>query len=691
MMTMVRTLSRLQIAVVSVVVAAVGGAWTSSMAQITGYHDFSFGSTISAPTESKPESKLWFNDGVWWGVMFNSSLQGYDIYRLNLATQTWTDTGTAVDDRPQSIADALWDQASGKLYIVSNLHVNSAAPNSSPSNWGRLYRYTYNSATQSYVQDAGFPVTVTKGKEETLTVAKDSTGELWVAYVESSKVMVNHSVGSDNVWGTPFVLPVSATATSVSSDDIASIIAFGGNKIGVFWSNEKTDRDYFAIHVDGNAETTWLAEETAWGGGVNCTGQCADDHINLKTDSTGRVFVAAKTSFLGDSDPLIVLLVRSTDGTWSSSTESLHANTNTRGIVLLDEPHDRLYLFVASTEAGGNILYKSTSMSNPSFVASGQGDIFIDNPTDAHLNNPTSTKQNLTSSTGLVVLASDSTSHFYAHNFVDLNLPIITTASFAPTSGASGTSVVLTGTGFTGATSVKFNGVSASFTVNSDTQITTTVPASATTGPISVSNFAAAGTSTDPFTVVLGAPTITSISPSSGVVGASVTIKGTNYRADTAVAFNGTATSFVINSATKITATVPSGATTGKITVTNSGGTATSASIFKVKPVITSFSPTSGGIGAPVTINGTSFTGTTSVKFFNNKTATFNVVSDTQIDTTVPTGTTNGILKVTTPGGTASSSASFTVNCWHGSQLVTPVIFQQSGHGKKCAVLKNSF
>ena len=101
----------------------------------------------------------------------------------------------------------------------------------------------------------GFPVTVTKGKEETLTVAKDSTGELWVAYVQSSKVMVNHTVGSDGVWGTPFVLPVNAAATSVTNDDIASILAFGGDKIGVFWSNEKNDRDYFAVHVDGDAET----------------------------------------------------------------------------------------------------------------------------------------------------------------------------------------------------------------------------------------------------------------------------------------------------------------------------------------------------------------------------------------------------------------------------------------------------
>jgi hypothetical protein len=63
-------------------------------------------------------------------------------------------------------------------------------------------------------------------------------------------------------------------------------------------------------------------------------------------------------------------------------------------------------------------------------------------------------------------------------------IPYIT--SFSPTSGPVGTSVIITGGNFTGATAVKFNGVSAAFTVNSATQITATVPAGATTGRISV-------------------------------------------------------------------------------------------------------------------------------------------------------------------------------------------------------------
>ena len=73
--------------------------------------------------------------------------------------------------------------------------------------------------------------------------------------------------------------------------------------------------------------------------------------------------------------------------------------------------------------------------------------------------------------------------------------------SFAPTSGTVGTQVILTGTTFTGATAVKFGTVAATFTVNSDTQITTTVPTGAITAKISVTTPNGVATSTTNFTV----------------------------------------------------------------------------------------------------------------------------------------------------------------------------------------------
>ena len=152
---------------------------------------------------------------------------------------------------------------------------------------------------------------------------------------------------------------------------------------------------------------------------------------------------------------------------------------------------------------------------------------------------------------------------------------------FLPTSGAVGSSVALTGTNFSGASKVAFNGVAAKFTTDSDTQISATVPASATTGPIAVTTPGGTATSATDFTVI-PAPKITSFAPPSGPVGTAVTLTGTNFAGATAVDFHGLAASFTVNSATQISATVPASATTGPIAVTTPGGTATSATSFTV-------------------------------------------------------------------------------------------------------------
>lgn len=84
-------------------------------------------------------------------------------------------------------------------------------------------------------------------------------------------------------------------------------------------------------------------------------------------------------------------------------------------------------------------------------------------------------------------------------------------------------------------------------------------------------------------------------------------------------------------------------------------------------PTISSFSPASGGTGTVVTINGTNFTGATSVSF-NNQSASFSVLSSTQITATVPNCSSSGQVRVTTAGGTATSAGSFTVTgCGGGS------------------------
>lgn len=95
--------------------------------------------------------------------------------------------------------------------------------------------------------------------------------------------------------------------------------------------------------------------------------------------------------------------------------------------------------------------------------------------------------------------------------------PVIT--DFTPSSGASGTSVTIGGSNFTGASAVAFNGTSASYTVDSATNISATVPGGATTGPISVTTSNGTAFSTNSFLV----PTVTVVLPSAINEGASET------------------------------------------------------------------------------------------------------------------------------------------------------------------------
>lgn len=154
-------------------------------------------------------------------------------------------------------------------------------------------------------------------------------------------------------------------------------------------------------------------------------------------------------------------------------------------------------------------------------------------------------------------------------------------SSLAPASGAVGAAVTIGGSGFTGAKSVKFDGKTALFTVVADTQIATTVPLGARSGPIAVTTKLGTALSSEPFLVL---PTVTSFSPVAAKVGRKVTIHGSGFAGATAVSFNGTsATRITVSSDRTIGAYVPTGATTGAISVTTPSGTATSSTPFTVE------------------------------------------------------------------------------------------------------------
>jgi len=401
----------------------------SAQTQIeVGYRDFSFsigeGSSvvgISAPTGQKPQSKLWFADGYWWGVLFHVDTKSYNIHRFDLATQTWINTNTVVDDRPTSRMDCLWDGL--RLYVVSAVRPNSVTPGGM-----RILRYTYDRVSQTYSLDSGFPMRLADFQPEATVIDKDTTGMLWVTFTETNaaggrQVYVAHSTTDDHTWTAPYLLPVEAAA-ALTADDISTIVAFG-NQIGVMWSEQTTFTVYFATHVDGTDDQQWTQEVALH---VPAE-EYADDHINVKTDGRGQVFAAVKTSLNRPTEPLVMLLKRDMDGTWSHSTFGQVVDAHTRPIVVIDAENNQIYVFASNERA---IFYKQSDLDNIQFAA-GPGTPFIQSSVDTNINNIASTKQTVTSTSGLLGIASDDETdqddHYYFHNYLsDLGIPCVVTS-----------------------------------------------------------------------------------------------------------------------------------------------------------------------------------------------------------------------------------------------------------------------
>ena len=185
------------------------------------------------------------------------------------------------------------------------------------------------------------------------------------------------------------------------------------------------------------------------------------------------------------------------------------------------------------------------------------------------------------STTGRITVAGPSGTTTSATSFVVGIAPSI--SSFAPATGPEGASVVIRGAGFSGASRVTFDGITATFTLNSGTQITAIVPVGATTGPVAVTTPVSTGQSASSF-VVIQAPEIAAFTPGRGPAGTVVTITGNNFTGTSQVTFSGIAASFTVNSGTQIPATAPVGVASGPILVTGIAGVGTSPTDFLVPP-----------------------------------------------------------------------------------------------------------
>ncbi len=165
------------------------------------------------------------------------------------------------------------------------------------------------------------------------------------------------------------------------------------------------------------------------------------------------------------------------------------------------------------------------------------------------------------------------------------------------------------------------------------------------------------------FSLSVGLGSFVKTQPSSAKEGATIGIFGQGFTSSSVVQFGGVqSTSVKLSGTTFLTATVPAGALTGPVTVTTGGTTLTSNPEFRVTPQLLSFNPPNGSVGTQVTITGIGFTQALGVGFGDSVPAEFTVNSDTEVTATVPAGAKTGPIGVVTKGGTAISSAIFTVN-----------------------------
>ena len=212
-------------------------------------------------------------------------------------------------------------------------------------------------------------------------------------------------------------------------------------------------------------------------------------------------------------------------------------------------------------------------------------------------------------------------------------------------------------------------------------------------------------------------PVITGLAPASGPVGTPVIISGANFGASpggSVVTFNGAAAASTTWAPDRITAPVPSGASSGPVVVSVQGLASNGMAFTLTNPAlpgrvsyaydaldrliqvtsasgqsaiyrydaagnvlaidrpgvggsgsiaIGGFTPTQGPIGTTVTIAGAGFSSTLGENSvtFNDVPATVSAASTTQLSAIVPNGATTGPIGVASPAGSATTASAFTV------------------------------
>ena len=413
-----RTLSTLALCTLGLVVgvAVPAGAFPDRLSR-GGHLDFDYGSAVNAAggpgTSYKPESKLFYTGGHdgervrWWAVVGTSdSSPGAGVWLWQLEHHRWHAEVRLPGSDPWAKADALYRGRTLTVSLRDDRDTRDGNPRES-----NLYSVRYRG--DGAWDRASRPTRITTRGVETLTIARDGLDRIWATYEADGKIWVGAKTRS----GSSFAF-FELSRTDVKADDVSSVVSFGGDRVGVFWSDQNARRDVFAWHRDSDPVRSGWHLETAYGGGVGdcpteASGLCADDHMNVKVRG-GEIFVAIKTG-LNDApspatrDPLIVLLHRDDGGRWTSSEVSTVGQDATRPIVLVDPAMARIWVWATMDR---RVVVWQAGLGSRSF----HSERWAPWVSGAAVNDATSTKQTTTDRSGVVVLVSAAAEDQFWHN-----------------------------------------------------------------------------------------------------------------------------------------------------------------------------------------------------------------------------------------------------------------------------------
>jgi PKD repeat protein len=429
----------------------------AATAVTAGYRDQSYADAPGGDdvTAGANQSKLWFNDGRWFAVMFDpvtTPNAKFRIYRFDMTTQNWTTTSTPIDDRNRSHGDY--------LSVGNTLYVASAHPTAGL----RFYRFAYSAATHAYTLAAG-PTELANTSTGTgySTIARAADGKLWIVFTQGLRV--KYSVSGDNgaSWSAPAEVP--GQASDLLSEDVAAVTAVSdGTRDGieVLWENQNASDQSFhsVIHLNTDAVGTWQAPEIVLGN-PGTTTYSADNHINLKTAGDGQPVAVVKTGKDADpapngGDPLITVVKRTGDlnaaGAWASHPVTTVTVKGTRPILQLDTENNLAHVFLTDptlASQGQQAIFERTApLGTLNFGAASIGEAVIKSDLDLAINDATSMKDTATATSGLLVLATNVPTLRYLHACLGGPCPVAPTANFTvdTTSGPAPLTVQFTDT-----------------------------------------------------------------------------------------------------------------------------------------------------------------------------------------------------------------------------------------------------